>query len=109
LVPQLATHYKPSCDISLQEAIAFRSTFSTYTASNHGLTVQFMPDEVHFVTDTIAIIMTTNSNLDFISDIQPIQQTVLKRIRSGLAIKGIGDAEYTFRTDDGSYTTVTLQ
>jgi hypothetical protein len=108
-IPHLAVHYTPYHNMSPQEAVVIRSKLTAYAAANHGLTAQFTPDEVHFFIDTGASIIITNSKMDFISEIQPIQPTVLKGIASGLSVRGIGDAEYTFRTDDGTYTTVLLQ
>ncbi len=108
-IPRPAIHYTPLREMSIEQALAVRSSLPAFTATNNGLPAQFTPDEVHFVIDTGASITITNDKTDFLSDIHPIQPTRLKGIASGLSVKGIGDAEYTFMTDDGSYTTVLLE
>jgi hypothetical protein len=50
--------------------------------------------------DTGASVTVTNSKSDFTSDQYPVQPTKLQGIASGLEVKGIGDAKYSFKTDN---------
>jgi hypothetical protein len=109
IIPRPVHHHQPLCPMTAQEALATRIKLHAFITHNHGLPAQFTPDELHFVIDTGASITITNSKDDFVSTIHPIQPTKLQGIASGLEVKGIGDAEYTFRAVDGKLTSVLFQ
>lgn len=108
-IPTYVTHYNPLRDMPLHEAQTTRLNLQAYIANNQGLPARFTSDEKHFVIDTGASITITNHKEDFVSVIRPVQPTTLKGIASGLDVKGVGEAEYVFKTDDGRLTTVFLK
>ncbi len=107
-IPKYVTHYTPTSSMTQQEAEITRKTIHAYVATNQGLPARFTPDETTFVIDTGASITITNCKEDFTSAIQQVQPTRLKGIASGLDVKGIGEAEYAFKTDTGEMITVSF-
>ncbi len=93
----------------MQEAQEKHTVLRAYVAHDHGLPACFTPDKLHFVIDTGASITITNSKEDFVSIISPVQPTKLQGIASGLDVKGVGEADYSFQTDDGALTTILLK
>ena len=80
---------------------AFQSTYSDTTTP-------LTPDMVPLVIDTGASVTITPFQTDFITPLQPIQQTTIQGIASGLQVAGTGTVCYTFRNDDGEQQTVEI-
>jgi hypothetical protein len=108
-VPRYATHYQPQCPISIATSNGIYQQIHAYSACATGLPISFTPDEVHFIIDTGASITITFDEQDFDSPVHPVQPTTLKGIASGLSVKGIGDATYSFTTSKGDKIQVTLK
>jgi hypothetical protein len=80
---------------------AFQSTYSDTTTP-------LTPDMVPLVIDTGASVTITPFQTDFITPLQPVQQTTIQGIASGLQVAGRGTVCYTFRNDDGEQQTVEI-
>ncbi len=76
-------------DTSSGNTVQLHASLKAYTETHQGFPVPFTSDEVIFVIDTGASVTVTNSKLDFILDLHPVQPTKLQGITSGLEVKGI--------------------
>jgi hypothetical protein len=95
-IPRPVPQFQPLHPMTIQEAREMRINLQAYVANNQGLHAQFTPDKLHFVVDTGASITITKPKK-------------IQGITSGLDVKGIGEAEYIFKTNDGNLNTVLFQ
>jgi hypothetical protein len=109
MIPRLAVHYVPILSISGMTALQIRQSLEAHATANQGFPTPFMSDEVTFVIDTGASITVTHCKADFLSTPRPVQPTKLQGIAAGLEVKGIGDAEYLFKTDMNETVSIVLQ
>jgi hypothetical protein len=105
-IPIMANHFEP-----LSTSPILSTTYKglcLLAAQPSGFPEAFLPTTVMLIVDTGASISITPSLPDFVSPPTPVQPTFLKGIASGLQVRGIGIASYTFQSDDDTSVTALL-
>jgi hypothetical protein len=100
--------FQPSVPVCDDVGASRRQDLIACLSSDTQIPTSFTPDERSLIIDTGASITITNDTGDFPNGLREIRPLQLKGIASGLAVKGVGTAEYHFRMDYGTCVSLLL-